>query len=296
MKRAAIFIASALWLAGCKETPVPPTSTSTTAASTAIAAPPPPKASVATSPSRIVTEEVTYSARKTKMSGYLAHPPNAKGLPGILVVHEWWGHNDYVRSRADMLAREGYVALAVDMYGEGKKTDHPDDAKKFSAEVFSRLDDAEARFDAARKLLAEHDTTDPEKIAAVGYCFGGGIVLHMARKGMDLDVAASFHGSLATKTPATKGSIKGMVFIAHGAADPMVPPDQVDAFKKEMEAAGANLHFHAYDGATHAFSNPNATQIGKQHNLPIAYDEKADKASWKALMALLADVFPKRAE
>jgi dienelactone hydrolase len=247
-------------------------------------------------PSRIVTEEVTYSAGKTKMSGYLAHPPHAKGLPGILVVHEWWGHNDYVRSRADMLAREGYVALAVDMYGDGKKADHPDDAKKFSAEVFSRLDDAEARFDAARKLLAEHDTTDPEKIAAVGYCFGGGIVLHMARKGMDLDVAASFHGSLATKTPAAKGSIKGKVFIAHGAADPMVPPDQVEAFKKEMEAAGANLHFHAYDGATHAFSNPNATQIGKQYDLPIAYDEKADKASWKALMDLLADVFPKRAE
>lgn len=295
MRRAAfaMFLAAAFSFASCKDKPEPTPVGSTDASEVKPAASALPEKPVVAAPARVVTEDVSYTAGGTSMKGYLAHPVGAKGLPGVLVVHEWWGHNEYARNRAEMLAKEGYVALAVDMYGDGKTADHPDDAKKFSAAVFSNLEEAGGRFDAARKLLADHGTTDPTKIAALGYCFGGGIVLHMARTGRDLALAASFHGSLGTETPAKKGEIKGQVFVAHGSADPMVPPDQVEAFKKEMEAAGVDLRFHAYEGVTHAFSNPNATELGQKYKLPIAYDEEADKASWKEFLDALGKAFPK---
>jgi len=241
---------------------------------------------------KLHAEEVSYEVDGLTLKGYLVYDEGVTGpRPGVLVVHEWWGHNDYVRKRARRLAEMGYTAFALDMYGEGKQAAHPDDAKKFSSEVFATAGVAEKRFVAARKLLEGHDTTNPGKTAAIGYCFGGAVVLAMARQGLDLAGVASFHGMLGTKTPAEKGAIKAKIMVAHGAADPFIAAEDVDGFKKEMTAAEAKMEFHAYEGAQHAFTNPGATDVGKKFKLPLAYDETADKDSWAKLEVFLASVF-----
>lgn len=240
----------------------------------------------------IRTEEVTYQAGGTTLKGYIAwDAARTEPRPGILVVHEWWGHNEYVRRRARMLAEEGYTALALDMYGDGKQAAHPEDAQKFMMETISNAEVAGARFGAALDLLQKHASTDPEKTAAIGYCFGGAVVLHMARLGKDLDGVASFHGNLGTETPAKPGAIKADILVLHGGDDPFVPKEQVEAFKKEMEAAGANYVFIEYPGAMHAFTNPGATAMGKKFKLPLAYDAKADEQSWAELQRFLKALF-----
>lgn len=240
----------------------------------------------------IQEEEVSYQAGDTTLKGYIAWDASKKGpRPGVIVVHEWWGHNDYVRSRARMLAEEGYTALALDMYGDGKQAAHPDDAQKFMMETISNADVARARFSAAHELLKKHQATDPSSIAAIGYCFGGAVVLQMARFGADLDGVASFHGNLATETPAKPGAVKAKVLVLHGADDPFVPKEQVEAFKKEMDGAGVDYTFIEYPGAVHAFTNPAATENGKKFDLPLAYNEEADKQSWAELQRFLQGLF-----
>lgn len=235
--------------------------------------------------------EVSYSAGGTTMKGWLAWDDAAKGKrPAVLVVHEWWGHNDYARKRARMLAELGYVALAVDMYGDGKQAMHPDDAGKFASEVAKNRPLAKARFEAAMKLLQKQRDVDSKKMAAIGYCFGGGVVLNMAREGEPLRGVAVFHGGLATDTPAQKGHIKAKVRVFTGADDKMIPPAQVDAFKQEMEKAGVDYKVVSYPGALHAFTNPDADALGKQFNIPIAYNAAADKDSWMQLEDFLAQV------
>lgn len=269
------------------------------AACTAKKTPEQPKEAVAVEPAPerapapdIRGEEVTYRAGGTTLEGYIAWDAAKQGArPGVIVVHEWWGHNEYVRRRARMLAEEGYTALALDMYGDGKEAKHPDDAKKFMMETISNADVAKARFEAAYELLQKHETTDPSKMAAIGYCFGGAVVLHMARAGVDLDGVASFHGNLATEAPAKPGVVKANVLVLHGAADPFVPAEQVEAFKKEMDAAGVDYTFIEYPGAVHAFTNPSATEYGKKFDLPLAYDETADTQSWAELQRFLQDLF-----
>ncbi|HIP68134.1 MAG TPA: dienelactone hydrolase family protein [Chromatiales bacterium] len=239
-------------------------------------------------------EEVSYEAGDVTLKGYLAYDANIKGKrPGVLVVHEWWGHNDYVRNRARMLAEMGYTALAIDMYGDGKSAQHPADAKKFMMEVMSNMQAGKARFLAAQRLLQDHATTDADKIAAIGYCFGGGIVLNMARMGLDLDGVASFHGSLSTKMPAQPGDIKAKILVLHGGSDPFVTAEQVEAFKKEMADAKADMKLIVYPDAVHAFTNPGATAMGKEFDLPLAYNEDADKKSWGELEKFLNDLFAK---
>jgi len=240
----------------------------------------------------IQTQEIEYSSGGTTLKGYLAYDASVKGKrPGILVVHEWWGHNEHARERARMLAELGYTALAVDMYGDGKQAAHPGDAQKFMQEVLSDLPAGVARFEAAKKLLNEHPTTDPDKTAAIGYCFGGAVVLHMARIGMDLDGVASFHGNLSPTGEPKKGDIKAKILVCHGAADPFVPAEQVDAFKKEMDGLGADMKFVAYEGAKHAFTNPGATEVGEKFKIPLAYDKAADEASWAELDGFLKGLF-----
>jgi dienelactone hydrolase len=243
---------------------------------------------------QIVGEEVSHAAGGTALKGYLAYDAARSGpRPGVLIVHEWWGHNEYVRQRARMLAEMGYTALAVDMYGDGKQATHPDDAQKFMMEVLENMQSATDRFMAAKDLLQENAMTDPQKIAAIGYCFGGAVVLHMARSGLDLDAVASFHGSLGTSSPAAPGAIKARILVAHGADDPFVPPAEVEAFKAEMQAAGADLTFIAYPGAMHSFTRPGATEIGEQFDMPLRYDEAADHASWAKLQTFLDESFSK---
>lgn len=242
----------------------------------------------------VVGKEVDYRSGDTTLKGYIAYDDSIKGKrPGILVVHEWWGHNAYARHRADMLAKLGYTALAVDMYGDGKQAKHPDDAGKFAGAVRKNMPEAEARFRAAMKLLHKHPTVDKHKTAAIGYCFGGGIVLEMARRGVPLDGVVSFHGSLPTANPAQKGQVKAKILVLNGADDPFTKPEQIAAFKQEMESAGVDYRFIDYPGAKHAFTNPQADEYGKRFNLPLAYNAEADKASWAEMQGFLKKIFGK---
>lgn len=235
----------------------------------------------------IVGEEVSYRHGDIEMKGYLAYDDAIEGKrPGVIVVHEWWGHNEYVRQRADMLARLGYSALAVDMYGDGKTADHPEDAGKFAGAVRKNMPVAQARFEAAVDLLNAHDTVDNDKTAAIGYCFGGGLVLEMARLGVDLDAVASFHGSLGTANPAAAGGVKPRIQVFNGGADPFVKPEQIAAFKQEMDAAGADYEFIEYPDVVHSFTNPDADAFGQRFGLPLRYDAAADEASWQAMLEM----------
>ena len=237
-------------------------------------------------------KEVNYSANGNTLKGYIAYDDAVKGKrPGILVIHEWWGHNEYARKRARMFAEQGYTALALDMYGGGKQAHHPDDAQKFSSEVSKNAVLAKARFDAAYDLLSKEETVDASRIAAVGYCFGGSVALNMARIGEPLKAVLSFHGGLGTTTPAEPGMVKARIASFTGEDDPFIPAAQVAAFRQEMDKAGVTYKVETYPGAKHAFTNPEADKYGKEFKLPLAYDAAADKASWAEGLAFLADAF-----
>ena len=239
-------------------------------------------------------EEVTYKADSITMRGYLAYDAGLKGKrPGILVVHEWWGNNDYSRMRARMLAELGYIALAVDMYGDGKTVDNPQDAGKCASAVMQNIDEAEKKFLAAMEVLKSNPMTDTSRIGAIGYCFGGGVVLNMARLGVDMQGVVSFHGSLSAARPAKPGMIRPALLVCNGAADPFAPADAVKAFKNEMDGAGVHYTFKDYPDAKHAFTNPNATAYGKKFNLPLAYNKAADKASWADMKMFFTKIFGK---
>lgn len=249
-------------------------------------------AGIDTSDATIIIKNIDYRVEGTTMKGYMAYDDAIKGQrPGILVVHEWWGLNNYARKRTRMLAKLGYTAFALDMYGEGKQMQHPDDAKKFSSEVMKDLPKAKARFTAALDVLRKDKTVNPQRIAAIGYCFGGGVVLEMARRGIGLDGVASFHGILATAAPAKAGAVKARILVMTGADDPFVPPDQVARFKKEMDAAHVDYKVIFYPGAKHSFTNPDADKYGKKFNLPLAYNKAADQASWEAMQEFFKQLY-----
>ena len=240
----------------------------------------------------VIGKEVSYVAEGTMLKGYIAYDDAFKGKrPAVLVVHEWWGNNAYARHRADMLAELGYTALAVDMYGDGKVANHPDDAGKFAAAVSKNMPLAKARFEAGMRLLREQKTVDAKEMAAIGYCFGGGVVLNMARMGEPLKAVVSFHGSLSTDTPAQAGQIKARIESFMGEADPMIGADKVAAFKQEMTDAKADFRVVTYPGVKHGFTNPDADDLGKKFNLPLAYNADADKDSWQQATVFLKDVF-----
>lgn len=237
-------------------------------------------------------KEVSYEADGTKLKGYVAYDDSVKGKrPGVLVVHEWWGLNDYARKRARMLAKQGYTALALDMYGGGKQAHHPDDAQKFSSEVSKNEGLARARFEAALTLLKEQKTVDADNIGAIGYCFGGSVVLNMARIGEPLKVVESFHGGLKTTHPAEPGVVKARIASFTGEADPFIPAEQVAAFRQEMDKAGVNYQVVTYPGVLHSFTSPDADKFAKEFKLPMAYNAEADKDSWSKGMALMSEAF-----
>lgn len=237
-------------------------------------------------------EEVTYRADSTDLKGYLAYDSSIEGKrPGILVVHEWWGHNDYVRKRADMLAELGYTALALDMYGDGKQAEHPDDAGKFAMAVMQNIETGEKRFNAALELLKSQETVNPEHIAAIGYCFGGGVVLHMARIGTDIDGVVSFHGSLASLHKPEPGTVKAKILVCHGEADAFATQEQVDAFKQELDDAGADYTFITYPDAKHSFTSPEADAKAAEFNIPVGYNKAADEKSWQDMRNFFNDLW-----
>jgi dienelactone hydrolase len=235
------------------------------------------------------TQEVEYKQGTTVLSGFFAWDDAVKGKrPGVLVVHEWWGLNEHAREQARRLAKAGYVGFAIDMYGKGKVATHPDDAKKFMSEAMASPAVAKARFDAGLALLKKRPEVNPKQIGAAGYCFGGAVALEMARAGEPLAFVATFHGALATKTPAKKGAVKPRLLIMTGSDDPMVDKTQVDALKSEMTAAGAKYEVIEYPGAKHAFTNPDAGKYGMPG---IEYNAKADQDSFAALLKLMSELF-----
>jgi dienelactone hydrolase len=237
--------------------------------------------------SNIHSETVTYSANGGTLQGYLAYAADQQGArPGVIVFHEWWGLDDYIKRRADMLAELGYVALAADMYGDGKTAATPDQAGSLMNGVLGNMETGTARIKAAYQCLGSQPQTDTSKIAAIGYCFGGAMVLHSARIGMDLKAVTSFHGALGSFHKPAPGSVKAKVLVCHGADDKLVPDEQVAAFKQEMEVAGADYQFVAYPGALHGFTNPEATARGEKYGLPLAYDPAVDRQSWQAMQDL----------
>ena len=240
----------------------------------------------------VVGKDVSYVVDEAVMRGYIAYDDSIKGKrPGVLVVPEWWGQNEYARMRARMLAALGYTALAVDMYGDGMVADNPEDASTLASGVTTDIDLEKSRFEAAMQFLRNYPTVDAGEIAAFGYCFGGGVVLNMARIGEDLKGVASFHGVLGTDHHAEPWKIRAHIISFSGDADPMIGPDKVAAFKKEMNNAGAKYQVVTYPGAKHAFTNPAADELGKKFNLPIAYDAAADKDSWEKAKTFLSEVF-----
>jgi dienelactone hydrolase len=248
--------------------------------------------SVSSVMAEIVTKDVDYKSGDTDLKGFIAYDNAKEGKrPGVIVVHEWWGHNDYSRSRAKQLAELGYVGLAVDMYGDGKTADHPDNAGKYMNEALSNMDAFQKKFEAGMKLLKSQEQTDPDHIAAIGYCFGGKTVLEMARAGVDLDGVVSFHGILATENPAKKETVNAKILAFNGADDPFVPQEQIDAFKKEMEQSGVEYEFVVFPGVKHSFTNPGATEVGTKYELPLVYDAEADKKSWAQTQEFLKKIF-----
>jgi dienelactone hydrolase len=224
-------------------------------------------------------EPVTYKDGETTMKGFVVYDDAVQGKrPGIVMIHEWWGITKHIHNEAHKFAQQGYTAFIADMYGDAKTADNPKDAGALSGSVMKNPKEMEARFNAAREQLAKHPTVDPQRIGAVGYCFGGAVVLNMARAGADLAAVAGFHASLGLNTPApAPGTVKAKLLVLNGADDPFVKREQYEVFKKDLDAAKADYRVIEYPGAVHAFTNPEATELGKKFNLPLRYDAKVDQ-------------------
>jgi dienelactone hydrolase len=242
-------------------------------------------------PAAVVTKVVEYDHDGTKLKGFLAYDDALKGkLPGVLVVHEWWGLDDYARDRAKQLAGLGYVAFACDMYGEGKTVNHPDDARKMATAVRENVKAWRGRAETGLKQLASQPNVDPAKLAAIGYCFGGSTCLQLAYAGTDLKAVATFHAALPAPTADEAKAIKPKLYLAHGADDPFIPEKAVTAFKEPLDAAKVPYTFEAFPGVVHSFTVPGAD---KHMIKGMKYDKAADEKSWAAMLALFKDTLGK---
>lgn len=245
-----------------------------------------------TAEAKVKGEVVKYTIGGEEFTSYIAYDDAIAGKrPGVVVVHEWWGHDAYARQRAELLAARGYTAIALDMYGTGKQADHPKDAGAFMKEAIANADRMRARFRAAYRHLKRHDTVDPAKTAAIGYCFGGKVVLDMARLGEDLKGVVSFHGNLTPIEKAQRGVSKAAVRVFNGADDKFVPQASISALRAEMARAGVDYEIVQYPGAVHSFTNPGATERGKKFNMPLAYNAQADGDSWRQTMNFFDEIF-----
>ena len=239
----------------------------------------------------IESHALSYQAAGSQLSGYLAwDPARAEPRPGVLVIHEWWGHDEYVRHRARLLAELGYTAFAVDMYGEGRLADDAEEAQSFMMEVVADAAVMGQRFEAALAVLTAHETVDASRIASIGYCFGGTVSLDMARRGADLKGIVSFHGSLSPLQPLPDVPVTGKILSLTGADDPMITPEQVEEFKTDMARRGADVECVVYPGVLHGFTVPEATKRGQELGLPLAYDQHADRDSWGRMERFLESV------
>ena len=236
-------------------------------------------AMVANANAAIKEEPVTYKDGETTLKGFVVYDDAITAKrPGIVMVHEWWGITNHIHNEARKFAQQGYTAFIADMYGDAKTADNPKDAGVLSSSVMKDPTVMESRFNAARDQLAKQTSVNPQRIGAVGYCFGGAVVLNMARAGSDLAAVAGFHASLGLNTPApAPGTIKAKILVLNGADDPFVKREQYDTLKKDLDAAKADYRIIEYSGAVHAFTNPEDTELGKKFNLPLRYDAKVDQ-------------------
>lgn len=242
----------------------------------------------------IRSERIVYTSGNDTLIGYLFYDSSSEeARPGIIVVHEWWGNNEYPRMRARQLAELGYTAFAADMYGNGKIVGTPQEAQQLAGQIYSDPQILKKRMMAAYDTLSKMSQTDKSKIGAIGYCFGGTVSLNAASMGVPLDAVVSFHGGLKgfTSSPEMKQTY---VLVCNGRSDEFITREDIRNFKKEMEKNGIAYEFKEYEGATHAFTNPNSTETGKKYQIPIAYNETADKASWQDMKDFFDKNFPAR--
>lgn len=238
------------------------------------------------------TEPIEYQHGDVLLEGYLAYDDATKiKQPGVLVVHEWKGLNEYAKQRAEQLALLGYVAFAVDMYGKGVRARDHEDAAKLSGIYRKDRQLMRGRIQAALDVLKQQEQVDPERIAAIGYCFGGTTVLELARSGADVLGVVSFHGGLDTPNPGDAKQIKGKVLVLHGADDSFVTPEQLAAFEQEMQQAGVDYRLVQYPGAVHSFT---VREAGNDPSTGMAYDPEADQQSWEAMKAFFQELFGSR--
>lgn len=248
-------------------------------------------ATVSACSSHIITETVEYRLGDLVMRGYVAHGHiGSERLPAVMIAPEWYGLNDYAKTRAKQLAELGYVAFAVDPYGDGKEAANMSEAAQLSGRLKSDPTNLRARMNAALAYLKSRSDVDSTRIAVIGYCFGGTCALELARSGARISGVVSFHGGLNTPMPAEPGSITAPILVLHGADDPNVPPVQVDAFKDEMKRVNARMEFIAYPGAVHGFTNP---KNGDDPSRGVAYNADADRASWEKMNEFFATIFRK---
>jgi dienelactone hydrolase len=242
--------------------------------------------------SRVKTENVSFDlgGGTTSQSVVTFDEAASDKRPVVLILPEWWGLTEYPKNRAKQFAEMGYFAMAVDLYGNGKVAETPDSAGALAGAFYSDPQMAKSRIDAALAKARTYAQADPSKVILVGYCFGGGLALNAAKLGGDYTAVCSFHGSLKG-VPPQKGTTKARIFVAHGAADANVPAEDVAQFKKGLDSTGTPYTFKEYADATHAFTNPAATETGKRLSMPIAYNAAADSASWADMKAFLAEVF-----
>jgi dienelactone hydrolase len=236
----------------------------------------------------ITTADIAYADGDTALRGYLAKPAGASGpLPGVLVVHEWWGCNDYAKQRARELAGRGFAAFALDMYGEGKATADPKEAGAWAGAFYQDRALLLRRANAGLGRLKAEPGVDGTRLAAIGFCFGGKVCLDLARSGAEIRGVVSLHGGLKTDAPATRGAIRARILVLHGGADPTVPPADVAGFMEEMTAADASWRMEIFGGVLHAFTNPAAHPAP---GLPIGYNAEAATAAIARTWVFLDDV------
>jgi len=243
--------------------------------------------------SSISGEQSDYTIDQTIFKGYLSYDHNQKGKrPGVLIFHEWWGQNSHVRKTADKLAELGYAALVVDMYGEGKQADSFDQAAKLASAISTDPELKQKRFIAALEHLKKHELVDPEKIAAIGYSFGGNIVLQSALDGTDIDGVVSFYGGFIVKVPVDSSAVKARILILHGDKDWYVTPQMLSKFKIEMKRAGIAYELKSYNEANHGYTNPGAEELKEKFKgMHLEYNEAADKQSWEDMKKFLQSIF-----
>ena len=236
---------------------------------------------------------ISFEIDSQQFNCYFSYPEGAQGLPAVMVLPEWWGLNDYPRQRADMLADMGYVALAVDLYGDGKTADDPTEAAALMNAAMSKTNAIMERFLIAMKMLQNQPEADRNQISVIGYCFGGAVALNMARSGLKLRSVASFHGDLRSEVDTRAGQIRAKIKVFHGNDDKMISAESVAEFQEEMAAAEADCEFVGYEGAEHGFSNPAADEKKAKFGIDVAYNKAADEDSWQRLSDFLQETLPK---